>query len=554
MTSHMEPDQGVESESTNNIRDNGARLNVSFLSYDSEEPKGFDTYVVPVFNGGDSAKFGRGGAEAESEGDELAAYVRSQMTKRDFKGKRGQALTLTYPESDSGVRDIILIGMGDESVLDKKSIGLVAAPLYKALVAAGAKNAAFRADLAGDSVSEPELAAQLASGLLRQSYRFDKYRTIDAEGAARKPALANVAFGLEEPQKAEELFKPLKDIADSAAWAGDLTNEPANVLNPGTYETAIREELGGLPGISITTLDVAKMAKLGMGAALGVGQGSQTPPRMVIIEYDGTGGRQEQPLALVGKGITFDSGGYSIKPAAGMGDMKMDMGGSAAVVGTLRAIAARGAKAHVVGIVALAENMVSDKAYRPGDIVKHMNGLTTRVDNTDAEGRLVLSDAMTYVQRTYNPHTMIDLATLTGAIITGLGHVYTGTYANDDDLWSKLDKAGKDAGEEGWRMPLHETFAKAMRDGVVADLVNISSPAVGGGSNTAAGYLRNFVDKDADGNDKCKWAHLDIAGTAMIDGKGFGYGVRWLNQLIANDYELKTPPAPVAAPAPAPAG
>lgn len=554
MTSHMEPYTGGESESTNKSRDSGTRLDISFFDYKGDEPADVDTYILPVYSGGDSARFGRAGSKAESNCDELAAYVRSQMTKRDFKGKRGQALTLTYPESDSAVRDIILIGMGDESALDKKSIGLVAAPFYKALVASGAKNAVFGTDITGSSTSEPELAAQLASGLLRQSYRFDKYRTIEAEGAAKKPALANISFGLEEPQKAGELFKPLKDIADSAAWAGDLTNEPANVLNPETYEAAIRKELGNLPGIKITTLDVAKMTELGMGAALGVGQGSQTPPRMVVIEYDGTGGRQEQPLALVGKGITFDTGGYSIKPAAGMGDMKMDMGGSAAVVGTLRAIAARGAKAHVVGIVALAENMVSDKAYRPGDIVKHMNGLTTRVDNTDAEGRLVLSDAMTYVQRTYNPHTMIDLATLTGAIITGLGHVYTGTYANDDGLWSKLDKAGKDAGEEGWRMPLHETFAKAMRDGVVADLVNVSSPAVGGGSNTAAGYLRNFVDKDADGNDKCKWAHLDIAGTAMIDGKGFGYGVRWLDQLIANEYELNTSPAPVAAPMPAPAG
>lgn len=337
------------------------------------------------------------------------------------------------------------------------------------------------------------------------------------------------------------MFDSLRTTTESVFWASDLVNEPGNVLNPQTYAARIEAELAPL-GIRVRTIDAAEMKALGMNAALAVGQGSATPPCMVVMEYDGTNGQQDRPLALVGKGITFDSGGISIKPGAGMGEMTMDMGGSAAVVGAMRALASRKAKAKVVAIVGLAENMPSSTAYRPGDILKSMNGKTIYIGNTDAEGRLVLADAMTYIQRTYNPHTMVDLATLTGAAVAALGKEFSAIFTNDDSLRAKFNKASAVTGEKTWPMPLLETeaFKRAVRATPHADLTNLAG---GPGASTAAAFLHEFVEKDKRGHDKCAWVHVDMAGPGIPSTLLKGWGVLLLNELVRDNYEVQKPPA-----------
>ncbi len=455
-----------------------------------------------------------------------------------FQGKSGQTLTLR-----GNGQKIILLGVGEEKDLDEKSIRQLAAPLYRTLAAEGAKQASIDTTLIS-----PKLGAQLADALVFHSYSFNKYKT--AQNDSAKPE--NITLLTQNAKLAMEVYEPLCKATESVFWASDLCNEPANVLNPATYAEKVKSELEPL-GIKVTILEQADMQKLGMGAALAVGQGSVTPPRMIVLEYDGTGGKQKRPLALVGKGITFDSGGISLKPGAGMGDMSLDMGGSAAVAGTIRALAARGAKTKVVGIMALPENMPGAQSYRPGDIIKSMSGKTIYVGNTDAEGRLVLADALTYIQRTFNPHTVVDLATLTGAAVGALGTEFAAVYANDNRLWKKFNKASGASGEKIWRMPLTETgeFAKAVKANDRADLANISS---GPGSCTAAAFLREFIEKDKDGTDKCKWMHIDMAGPGMPPGQiRKGWGVLLLNQLIRDHFELdetKAPQPKIAKPSP----
>lgn len=398
-------------------------------------------------------------------------------------------------------------------------------------------------------VADPEgvsaqAAAEQANQALLASYSFDKYKTL-SDGKtvpARKIEIRTTSVDL-----AQKRFDDLRLITDSVFWASDLVNEPGNVLNPQTYAERIAAELAPL-GITVRVIDAAEMKALGMNTALAVGQGSATPPCMVVMEYDGSNGRQDQPLALVGKGITFDSGGISIKPGAGMGEMTMDMGGSAAVVGAMRALASRKAKAKVVAIVGLAENMPSGTAYRPGDIVKSMNGKTVYIGNTDAEGRLVLADAMTYIQRTYNPHTMVDLATLTGAAVAALGKEFAAIFTNDDSLRAKFNKASAVTGEKTWPMPLLETdaFKKAVRATPHADLTNLAG---GPGASTAAAFLHEFVEKDARGKDKCAWVHIDMAGPGIPSSPRKGWGVMLLDALVRDNYEVKkAPPAKRVAP------
>lgn len=399
----------------------------------------------------------------------------------------------------------------------------------------------FVADPKGVSA---QAAAEQANQALLASYSFDKYKTLtDGKTVpARKIEIRTTSVDL-----AQKRFDGLRLITDSVFWASDLVNEPGNVLNPQTYAERITAELAPL-GITVRVIDAAEMKALGMNTALAVGQGSATPPCMVVMEYDGSNGRQDQPLALVGKGITFDSGGISIKPGAGMGEMTMDMGGSAAVVGAMRALASRKAKAKVVAIVGLAENMPSGTAYRPGDIVKSMNGKTVYIGNTDAEGRLVLADAMTYIQRTYNPHTMVDLATLTGAAVAALGKEFAAIFTNDDSLRAKFNKASAVTGEKTWPMPLLETdaFKKAVRATPHADLTNLAG---GPGASTAAAFLHEFVEKDARGKDKCAWVHIDMAGPGIPSSPRKGWGVMLLDALVRDNYEVKkTPPAKRAAP------
>jgi leucyl aminopeptidase len=336
-----------------------------------------------------------------------------------------------------------------------------------------------------------------------------------------------------KPAAASAHWTSYRAVADGVALTKELVTEPANIIYPESFVTRCQhlKELG----VEISVLDDKDMAALGMGALLGVAQGSRRPARLLVMKWDGTGGTQERPVALVGKGVTFDTGGISIKPAAGMEDMKWDMGGAGAVAGAMKALAGRKAKAYVVGVCGLVENMPDGNAQRPGDIVTSMSGQTIEVLNTDAEGRLVLCDALHWVQEKYNPEYIVDLATLTGAIIVSLGSEYAGLFSNSDELADKLTAAGKASGDPLWRFPLSKAYDK-MIDSPIADMKNIGGK--GAGSITAAQFLGRFI------KDGVKWAHLDIAGTVWADKAGpvwdkgaTGFGVRLLDRFVADNFE-----------------
>jgi leucyl aminopeptidase len=375
-------------------------------------------------------------------------------------------------------------------------------------------------------------AAALAAGIRLRAYKFDRYKTKKKEG--EETALrANVSVAVGDPGAARKAFVPDACVVDGVITARDLVNEPPNVLFP--VEFARRAGQLRKLGVTVDVLDVAAMKKLGMGALLGVAQGSTQPGRTVIMRWNG-GKRGEQPVAFIGKGVCFDTGGISIKPAGSMEDMKGDMGGAACVVGLMQALAARKAKANVVGAIGLVENMPDGNAQRPGDIVTSMSGQTIEIINTDAEGRLVLADVLWYVTKKFKPKFMVDLATLTGAIMVALGTEYAGLFSNNDELAERLIKAGLATGERVWRMPLGPEYDKQI-DSQFADMKNTGTR--NGGSITAAQFLQRFVDGTP-------WAHLDIAGTAMGAPKteinqswGSGFGVRLLDQLVAEHYEAK---------------
>ena len=335
------------------------------------------------------------------------------------------------------------------------------------------------------------------------------------------------------PADASTLWPSYHAIAEGVALTKELVTEPANIIYPESFVERCKH-LAEL-GVEISVLDDKDMAALGMGALLGVAQGSRRPARLLVMKWDGTGGSQERPVALVGKGVTFDTGGISIKPAAGMEDMKWDMGGAGAVAGAMKALAGRKAKAYVVGVCGLVENMPDGNAQRPGDIVTSMSGQTIEVLNTDAEGRLVLCDALHWVQEKYNPEYIVDLATLTGAIIVSLGSEYAGLFSNSDELADKLTAAGKASGDPLWRFPLSKAYDK-MIDSPIADMKNIGGK--GAGSITAAQFFGRFI------KDGVKWAHLDIAGTVWADKAGpvwdkgaTGFGVRLLDRFVADNFE-----------------
>ena len=421
-------------------------------------------------------------------------------------------------------------GVSGEQVATAEKACAFALDTYRDMNKKGVNNLTIAVDGA-----DAATLAKMADALLRESYSFTKYKTTQPQQTPMVVTFTTKTAA--QAKAAEAAFAPLHSTTKSAFWASDLVNEPANVLNPETYVERVKAELEPL-GIKVRVIEADEMKALGMGAITAVGQGSKTPPRMIVLEYDGTNGAEKQPLALVGKGITFDSGGISIKPGTNMGNMSMDMGGSAAVAGAIRAIASRGSKSHVVGVLALAENMPDQNSVRPGDIVKSLSGKTIYVGNTDAEGRLVLCDAMTYVQKTFNPHTVVDLATLTGAAAAALGTEFAAAFANDDHLWKKFNKAANTSGEKVWRMPLTEStsFKKAVEATPHADLTNNPS---GPGALTAAAFLREFIEKNADGSDKRKFMHLDIAGPGMPATELKGWGVFLLDQLVRDFYEQK---------------
>ncbi len=434
------------------------------------------------------------------------------------------------------VNRVLLLGLGESAKANVGEFERIGGAIAARLQASGETCVNIMLDDCGViGVSAAEAAARLAGGLRMRSYRFDKYRT--REPAAKKPSLAKAIIMTSDAKAAEAAFADNDATIDGLCFARDMVSEPANVLFPKSYAERIKALTQY--GVDVEILGEREMKRLGMGALLGVSQGSPQEPQLVIMHWNGLGkkGAKTPPVALIGKGVTFDTGGISIKPAAGMEDMKWDMGGSAAVVGAMMALAKRKAKANVVGVVALVENMPGGKAQRPGDVVKSMSGQTIEVINTDAEGRLILCDAMTYTQQRYKPKVMVDLATLTGAIIVSLGHEYAGMFTNDDELAKQLAAAGFASGDKLWRFPMTETYDK-MINSQIADMKNVGPREAG--SITAAQFLKRFV------NEGVSWAHLDIAGTAWsskdtnIWEKGAtGFGVRLLERFIATYHEEK---------------
>jgi leucyl aminopeptidase len=444
-----------------------------------------------------------------------------------FKGKSGSALDLVAPPG-LDVSRLVVIGVGKARDLKAQDfVKLGGGAMGK--IPATASEATLIADLPGGAI-RPERAAELALGAQLRAYAFDRYKTKRKE-EEEKAAKIKVTIAVAGVAAAEKAFAPRAGVADGVAIARDLVNEPANVLYPEEFA----RRAGSLKklGVVVEVLGIKEMKKLGMNALLGVGQGSEHESRTVIMRWNG-GKRGAAPLAFIGKGVCFDTGGISIKPAGSMEDMKGDMAGAACVVGLMHALAARKAKVNAVGTIGIVENMVDGRAQRPGDIVTTMSGQTIEIINTDAEGRLVLSDVLHYVNKHFKPKFMIDLATLTGAIIVALGQEYAGLFANDDKLAERLVKAGNEIGERVWRMPLGPEYDK-MIDSKFADMKNTGGRH--GGAITAAQLLQRFVDKTP-------WAHLDIAGTAMGSPQteinrswGSGFGVRLLDRLVAEYYE-----------------
>ncbi|MGB0682402.1 MAG: leucyl aminopeptidase [Magnetovibrionaceae bacterium] len=469
-----------------------------------------------------------------------AGALTRAMGASAFKGKREQRLSLLAPHG-SKLDRIELVGLGKAESLEAKPLQSLGGNLYASLSRGQAAKVVVMVDGYEDApLTADAMAAEMAYGALLRTYRFDKYRTKEKEDA--KPKLKTLSFACEGNAKARKTFQPLAQIAEGVFFTRDLQSEPANILYP--EEVCARaKELTEL-GVKVEVLGEKEMAKLGMGALLGVGQGSIRESKLLVMQWNGAGtakaakGKKAKdvadPIAFVGKGVCFDTGGISIKPAGGMEDMKWDMGGAGVVCGLMKALAGRKAKANVVGIAGLVENMPDGNAQRPGDIVTSMSGQTIEVLNTDAEGRLVLADALWYCKERFKPTFMIDLATLTGAIIVSLADQYAGLFSNDDELCERLDAAGKTTGEMLWRFPLNDAYDK-MINSDAADMKNIGGR--GAGSITAAQFLKRFVDD-------VPWAHLDIAGVTWskkdmptVPKGATAFGVRLLDQLVKDHYE-----------------
>src|ERR1700761_1308057 len=474
----------------------------------------------------DTLKFGEAARKALGE---TAGLVGRAAATSQFKGKSGAVLDMLEPQGLK-VSRLIVVGTGKQSAMTENDFlkfgGVIAGKLR-----AGNEAATIIADLP-DGAMKPEQAAAIGAGIRLRAYKFDRYKTKkkDGEDSALR---ADVSVAVADVAAARKAFAPDSQTVDGVILARELVNEPPNVLYPAEFArraTQLRKL-----GVDVEVLDVKAMTKLGMGALLGVAQGSAHAGRTVIMRWNG-GKRGEAPVAFVGKGVCFDTGGISIKPAGNMEDMKGDMGGAACVVGLMHALAARKARVNVVGAIGLVENMPDGNAQRPGDIVTSMSGQTIEIINTAAERGLVRADVLCYVTKKLKPKFMVDLATLTGAIMVALGTEHAGLFSNNDELAERLLKAGLETGEKVWRMPLAAEYDKLI-DSQFADMKNTGGRY--GGSITAAQFLQRFVDDTP-------WAHLDIAGTAMgvpasdINRSwGSGFGVRLLDRLVADHYESK---------------
>ncbi|MFM8499076.1 MAG: leucyl aminopeptidase [Chakrabartia sp.] len=483
------------------------------VRFSASRPAGAQCLILPV------GKSGLDGASLPGD----AAVVRAAAKAARFDGEAGSSFD-QHIGHEAGAQRLVLLGTGAGSAEDlEKAGGAISAKL----LTSGETDATL--DVSGLSASAEAVARMAAAAALR-SWRYDTYRTKLPE--AQKPTLRDLVI-VGAPEGMDAAWAHYNALVQGVSLTRELVTEPANVLYPETFVERCQRLKDA--GVEIEVLGEAEMRAAGMGALLGVAQGSVREPKLLVMRWDGTNGAQKKPVVFVGKGVTFDTGGISLKPPAGMEDMKWDMGGAGAVAGAMLALAGRKAKAHVVGVCGLVENMPDGNAQRPGDVVTSMSGQTIEVINTDAEGRLVLCDAMTWVQQRFQPEYMVDLATLTGAMIISLGHEYGGLFSNDDGLADKLSAAGKAVGDPLWRFPIGPAYDKLI-DSPIADMKNVGPRE--GGSITAAQFLQRFVDEGV------KWAHLDIAGMVWASKPGTvwdkgatGFGVRLLDRFVADNFE-----------------
>ena len=441
----------------------------------------------------------------------LQRFIDSEMFEKLGEGK---AAALSFPTGMAAdAVDIVKLARNASIALCRK---------------AGAELAKLGSDQAITALAgNLKHVAEMAFGCAARAYTFTDHKTGESEGSLSLNVMCTT------PDAANTAYAPLGALAEGMFFTRDLVNEPANVLT--TTEFADRLADLKSTGLKVEVLDEDQLADLGMRTLLSVGQGSDSPSKVVVMQWDG-GAEGDAPIALIGKGVVFDTGGISLKPAGGMEDMTMDMGGAGVVAGAMKAVALRKAKANVVGLVGLVENMPSGNATRPGDVVTSMKGDTVEVINTDAEGRLVLCDVMWYAQERFKPAAMVDLATLTGAIIIGLGHENAGVFSNDDTFCNAFLKAAETENEGAWRMPLGKAYDDQLKSRI-ADMKNVGGrPA---GSITAAQFLQRFVKDDV------PWIHLDIAGVASVKSEtalapkgATGWGVLALNRLIADKFEV----------------
>ena len=487
------------------------------ILFADKRPTGDYALVLPLA-GKDRSTLGALGPQKQT--------ASAALDRQRFDGELGSASEQFIAENGS-VRRLLMVGTGigsEPQEAAEKLGGTTAARLQTS----GEKRAVI--ELSGLGY-DADAAARVGLGAALRSWRYDRYRTKLKDN--QKPTLEEIVIVGGDSGAGKRYEQRWAPVVEGVSLTRELVTEPANIIYPDSFVERVRASIEGT-GLEVEVLDPAAMEKLGMGALLGVAQGSIREARLLILKWNG-GGKGGQPVAFVGKGVTFDTGGISIKPAAGMEAMKWDMGGAGAVVGALKALALRKARANIIGICGLVENMPSGNAQRPGDVVTTMSGQTVEVINTDAEGRLVLADAITYVQRNFKPSAIIDLATLTGAILVSLGHEWAGLFSNNDELAGRIQQAADDSGDKVWRMPLGEPFDRLI-DSPIADMKNVGPRE--GGSITAAQFIQRFVDNGV------KWAHVDMAGKAWSDkasatyDKGAtGFGVRLLDQYVADVLE-----------------
>ncbi len=481
-----------------------------------------------------AAEGGKWTTTAAALDKKLKGALKRAAKAASFEGKKKQTMTVLAPGGSSLDR-VLCVGVGKPADISAESMAEIGGVIFAALKGAG-QSAEMHVDyITRSKLDAAECAANLAYGASLRAYSFEKYK--GKEKQDKNPGIGTLSVRCDGSAAARTAYGKLAKVAEGVYFTRDLVSEPANVLYPAEFARRLKRDLTKL-GVKVTVLGEAQMRKLGMGSLLSVGDGSARESQMVIMEWNGlppSKKKSSKPISFIGKGVCFDTGGISLKPAAGMEDMKWDMGGAGVVSGLMKALAGRKAKCHVIGAVGLVENMPDGKATRPGDIVKSMSGQTIEILNTDAEGRLVLCDVLHYVNSKFKPEFMVDLATLTGAIIISLGSERAGMFANDDKLADRIFAAGETIGERVWRLPLGEEYDRDL-DTAAADMRNIGSGR-GAGSITAAQFLKRFVGDTP-------WVHLDIAGvtwskkdTPVVPKGGTAFGVRLLERFVADHYE-----------------